>query len=232
MTSILIVEDEPPAARRLARLAGEGVAGAQICHVGSLREAFGKLDEQSFDIICLDLNLAGDDGFKALSHTAAKGAAIIVVSAHLERALEGFDHGVVDFVPKPVVADRFLLALTRAHEARQTVSIPRLAFRRTGGIDLVSVGEIVSISGAGDYAEIQTLSGASYLDDRNLSDLETLLSGHLLRVHRSYLVNLNFVERLAKDATQSVLELQGGFKIPVARRALAKVMTALPNLAS
>jgi len=232
MTSILIVEDEPPAARRLERLVQEslGLGAVEITLVQSLSAAQDELNAQSFDIICLDLNLAGEDGFKTLAHVRAKGAAVVVVSANLDRALEGFEHGVVDFVPKPVSAERFAVALARAQEALRNDTGPRLAIRRQGGVELILIGEIVSITGAGDYAEIRTIEGAIHLDDRNLSELEKLLTNHLLRVHRSHLVGLKFIRKLTKVDGQVIVVLEGGLEIPVARRAVAKVTAALPQL--
>lgn len=97
---ILIIEDEAVAARRLERLSRDALGDALtgLHHAFDLEDARTLLDAQPIDLILLDLNLAGDDGFD-LFQTDIGLARVIVVSAFPDRAIEAFGHAVLDFVP-------------------------------------------------------------------------------------------------------------------------------------
>jgi two-component system response regulator LytT len=112
---VLIVEDEQMVARRLERLLRQ-VLGAQLSAVriaSDLDSACVALAEDPDALLLLDLNLGGADGFELLRRARAQGHRTIVVSANFERALEAFELGVLDFIPKPFNADRLRLALRR-----------------------------------------------------------------------------------------------------------------------
>lgn len=115
---ILIVEDEPLIAQRLLREARHyfGSRLSQLHHCDDLDDALALLDASRFDLLLLDLNVLGEDGFKILQlkHMASNENAIsfqvIIISAHTERAVTAFGFGVVDFVPKPFSQERLFLA--------------------------------------------------------------------------------------------------------------------------
>ncbi|WWW34360.1 response regulator [Stenotrophomonas rhizophila] len=65
-----------------------------------------RLQRAVYDGLLLDLNLGGEDGFELLRRAVAGRYHCVVVSAHRERALQAFEHGVLDFVPKPFSRER------------------------------------------------------------------------------------------------------------------------------
>src|SRR5262245_16102148 len=116
--NILILEDEIVAARRLERLTrrilSDDVEHLAVAH--GLSDALRLLAGKRFDLILLDLNLSGEDGFDLLAEDVG-AAQIIVVSAHPDRAIEAFHHDVLDFVPKPVMDARLRQAINRVRRA-------------------------------------------------------------------------------------------------------------------
>jgi DNA-binding LytR/AlgR family response regulator len=111
---LLIVEDEPLLRDRLLRLGRDIVGPAfSAVAVGTLAEAREHLHDRAFDGLILDLNLSGHDGFSLLREAVASALDVVVVSGHGERALEAFELGVLDFVPKPFGAARLAAALER-----------------------------------------------------------------------------------------------------------------------
>ena len=111
---LLIVEDEPLLRQRLLRLCRDIVGPSfTAVAVGTLSEAREQRRNRAFDGLLLDLNLAGHDGFGLLREAAAAAMHAVVVSGHGERALEAFELGVLDFVPKPFGRERLALALQR-----------------------------------------------------------------------------------------------------------------------
>jgi two-component system response regulator LytT len=226
--NILIVEDEAMAARRLERLtrAHLGEAVTDISHANGLSSAVTLLDTQAFDLILLDLNLAGDDGFELIRRELGD-ARVIVVSAFPDRAIEAFGYAVLDFVPKPVNQERLARALDRATAAQSSTSPKRLIVRNPGRADFVDLDSIVRISGADDYCEVELISGRTLLHDQTLAELEAALPEHFMRVHRSYIANLNHVSALENEGSQHVLVQANSLRTPVGRRRVKETKAKL-----
>lgn len=219
---ILIVEDEPLASRRLVRLCmellGPGVPEPRVCT--DLEEAREALDTRALDLVLLDLNLSGEDGFGLLTHAAAGSFHTIVVSANADQALKAFEWGVLDFVAKPYTRERLAKALERM-EAPSGRSLDALAVRRTGCVELVPLTSLAFIRGAGDYAELVSREGRTDLCDKGLDRLEALLHPRFLRIHRSYLVPHGDIVRLwSSEGSRAEVELKGGLRLPVGRSRL------------
>ncbi len=105
---IILIEDEPLVAQRLERFCREILAGQleKLHVVTSLAAAEGWLAENPVDIALLDLNLENQDGMGLLQRSVASAFHTIIVSANTDRALEAFQYGVIDFVPKPFTRER------------------------------------------------------------------------------------------------------------------------------
>src|SRR6202008_1304335 len=104
--NVRIVEDEAPAARRLERMVRDRI-GARIGDLAiasTIEAARTALASSRVDLLLLDLNLNGGDGFPV--RDAAYGPPTIIVWANWSRAIDAFDHAVIDFVAKPVSAER------------------------------------------------------------------------------------------------------------------------------
>ncbi len=230
---ILIVEDEAPAARRLRRLVAAELAVDidDIAVAESLDIAQRLIRETKIDLMLLDLDLSGHDGFEILRAAATDQPATVIVSANIDRALDAFDHDVVDFVPKPVSAERLSRALARVREARSGEM--RLIVRAQGRTDIIPISLIVRFSGAGDYIEISTASGQCFLHDDTLEVLEKRLPASFLRIHRSYIVNMAHAHQLRViDRDRRVLVMNNGEEIPVSRRRMRATRIALETLAA
>ena len=102
--NIVIVEDEPVIAQRLARQikAIDALNSAKLKHFDTFDDAQAYLEENLIDLLFLDLNLHGVSGFDLLKSVAAASFHTIIVSAYAEQAIKAFEYGVVDFVAKPV----------------------------------------------------------------------------------------------------------------------------------
>ena len=216
----LIVEDEPPIARRLARLLREE-GGGDVAVVGvcaTLAEAEGALVRGGVDVVFLDLNLNGRDGFELVRDAAAGPFHTVVVSAHTDRALEAFEVGVLDFVPKPFGAERVRATLDRLRGARADHPAASLAVRSAGRVNLVPVAEVAYVRAAGSYSELVLRDGSVRLHSKPLDRLLTVLPASFERVHRSYLVRLDEVVRLrVREGSRYSVVLASGEEVPVGR---------------
>ncbi|MCD9030651.1 LytTR family DNA-binding domain-containing protein [Luteimonas sp. Y-2-2-4F] len=228
---ILIVEDEPLVRQRLLRLCGELAGGrARFDAVADLEAAGDRLGRQVYDGLLLDLNLEGEDGFELLRRAVAGRYHCVVVSAHRERALQAFDHGVLDFVAKPFSRERLARALDRLLDAgRHRAGGARyLGVWRAQGTETVELEQVLWIRADRDYSELRLLDGRSELHDKPLAALTALLPPDFARCHRSYLVNLRHVRGLhAASGSRYRLSLAGGAELPVGRAHLAALRRAL-----
>ncbi|MCU0626247.1 MAG: LytTR family DNA-binding domain-containing protein [Gemmatimonadaceae bacterium] len=228
---LLIVEDEPLVRERLARLCREHLgATAVIATASDLDDADDALRSRPIDVLLLDLNLGGADGFALLRRTAAAAFHTIVVSAHAERALEAFALGVLDFVPKPFDARRLARALDRGRHAARTEgrSTTHLGVWRPHGVALVAVGDVRRLEADGDYTRLHLADGRRELHDKNLTRLLEVLPPTFVRIHRSHAIPLDRIVRLTSaGGGQHTVLLDDGTELPVARARIAELRARL-----
>jgi DNA-binding LytR/AlgR family response regulator len=230
---IAIVEDEPPVARRLARalrrILAEGIEELSI--LPTLAAALDHVRTEPLDLVFLDLDLYGRSGFELLAEAAAARFQTVVVSAHDEQAIRAFEHGVVDFVPKPWTDERLRLAVERAlGRAAAPGSAARLAVRVAGRVELVELERVLAIRGADDYTELVLDDRSTRLCEKTLAGLERVLPPRFLRVHRSWIVNLDRVRSWAPAPGGRATIDVGGAIVPIGRShrrfALARLASA------
>lgn len=220
--NVLIVEDEEVVARRLGRLArailGERLASLET--MTTIEDALDRLRARSLDLLFLDLDLNGDDGFRVLGQAVAGSFQTIIVSAHADQAIRAFEHGVTDFVAKPYTEERLRQALARVDQREPSLRdrLRVLAVRRHGEVRLLPLDAIVRIAAADDYSELHCQDGTTWLHDKTLTALEHLLPARFERVHRSHIVD---VRRIASwqvaEGTRYRLLLDRGDVVPASR---------------
>ena len=219
--SILSLEDEPVIADRIARLCSE-ILGDRIAlyhNCATVGEALQEADRGIYDIFLLDLNLHGEDGFGLLQQSASFAAQTIVISAYKDRAAEAFDFGVTDFVSKPFDKERLEQALDRFDNWPRPDQHPKfLAFRSPGKTHVVAISEVIYIAGADQYSEVHLSNGTSRLHDKSLGQFEQLLPDGYERIHKSYIVHLDQIDRLEmKEGSRYFAMLKTGERLPVGR---------------
>lgn len=220
--NILIVEDEARIAGRLERMT-QNILGDRLqslTHIGTLDEAMEYLKKNPLDIVMLDLNLNGEDGFDLLKSVVSGSFHTIIVSAYQEKAIAAFEYGVLDFVPKPFNQERLEQALNRAiGKERSDINTVRfLAVKKRNRIQIIPIEHVLYIKGAGSYTELYLNDGSKELHDKSLEKLEQLLSSTFERIHKSFLVKMSEVrDIIVKSGSKYEAELKNGELIPIGR---------------
>ncbi len=224
MLEIAVIEDEPIIAKRLVRFIQLGLDSKEhrIKHFDNFYDAEEYLSENVIDLLFLDLNLNGKDGFDLLKVQVAASYHVIVVSANTDRALEAFELGVLDFVGKPFTQERIYKSLNRAVKKDRSMIKPTesraLGVIKRGKIEIVPLERLDYIKAAGHYSELVLLDGSEQLHSKSLSKLLDILPKNFQQVHRSYIVSLqNITEIIVHPGTKYEIRLTSGNSIPMGR---------------
>jgi two-component system, LytTR family, response regulator len=216
MLRVLIVEDEPPARRRLRTLLEAQPDVTVVAECGDGASAVELIRSDTPDLVFLDVEIPELNGL-AVVHAVgpANMPPVIFVTAYDQYAVRAFDVAAVDYLLKPFDQQRFEQALARAREqARRPgaledrlttllrgaklaeASVDRLPVRVGDRIRLIPVVDVDYIVAAGNYARLHSGTD-SYLVRETISSLEHRLdAGLFARLHRSLIVNTQRVREL------------------------------------
>lgn len=220
-------------AKSIARMVGE-ILGDRLESLKiftDLDDAIDRLLSHPVDIVLLDLNLRGRDGFKLLEQAVSGSFHTIVISANTHRALEAFEHGVLDFIGKPVELERLRTALDRVEgTTADAMRSPRLlAVRARGTVRLIPTRDVEFIQGAGKYSELHLVDETTALHDKNLDKLEGLLQVSFRRIHKSYLVNMaQIISMSVRGGGSYTITLRSGRELPVGRTRYKELRDEIP----
>jgi two-component system, LytTR family, response regulator len=220
---ILIADDEELARDVLLMFLGENDACEIVAVCKSGAETLQAIETQKPDIIFLDIQMPNGTGLEVLQKIQGdKMPVVVFVTAFDEHAIEAFNLAAVDYLLKPFDRERFTKSLNRAlsqvelrrenktnssaelyyklferlNLQSQNTFATRFMIRENGRVRFVNVDETEAILAADDYVELLQ-KGKKILLHETLSSLETRLDPQkFCRVHRSTIVNLNYVKEL------------------------------------
>ena len=218
---ILIIEDEARIAKRIERMTRDFFdKDVQILLSDSVENGLITIDNHAVDLLLLDLNLNGENGFDVLQNVVARSFQTIIISAYTDKAITAFNYGVLDFVPKPFDENRLAQAFTRytTPERKDNQDIQFLAVKKGKTIKLIPIKEIRYIKGAGIYTELHLTDGRIELHDKSLESLEKLLPAAFERIHKSYILCWLEAEKLVVEPGGKYhMLLKNGEILPVGR---------------
>jgi DNA-binding LytR/AlgR family response regulator len=217
---ILIVEDITLVADHISDMVKKYILNCKITISHTLEDAQYCITEETYDLLFLDLNLNGKDGYDLLTSITAESFQTIVVTANREKAAIAFDFGVLDFVSKPIVESRFKIAIDRflKGEGAYREKLKHLSIKSKGVVFLVTIKDIEYIKASGNYSEIYMDNATAYLHDKNLEKLMKILPDNFMRIHRSYIVAKSKIIKVLKHGGGKYnLELSSGKNVPLSR---------------
>lgn len=219
--NILIIEDEARIARRIERMIqrifGNEITSLQLCD--SLDSGQKVIAYNEIDLLFLDLNLNGENGFDILESVVAESFHTIIISAYKDRAITAFEYGVLDFVPKPFDEERLAKACQRISAKKEVdTGIKFLAVKKRGKRFLINIDDIKYIKGAGIYTELFLKNGNKEVHNKSLENLSLLLPDTFERIHKSYLVEMTAAQQIIiEPGSKYTLELEGEERLPIGR---------------
>lgn len=226
--NVLIVDDEM-LARKLTR---EYLTHHPDLHIiaecDNGADAVQIIMDQQPDLIFLDIQMPRLSGLEVLQVTGRQSG-VIFTTAFDEYALRAFDLHAVDYLLKPFSQARFDAAVLRARQLQgqpaqgvasliAETTLQRIVIRDRNQLQFVAVDDIDYIEAQDDYILIHG-AGKSTMKTQTLSDIEKQLDpARFVRVHRSFLINIDkmqCIERVAKDSMNALMP--GGVRVPISR---------------
>lgn len=249
--SVLIVDDEPLARRRAIRIVRQCVEVGEINEAGDITAARAALLDRPADILLLDIQMPGGDGFALLESLRPPLPAVVMVTAFHDHALKAFEARAIDYVTKPIVPARLRAAVERAAQAvesrsnqdriaelletvrtlRRNGAIPHDGAQATefwvrtrGDVLRVPAERVIRFEAERDYVRLHTAAG-TFLHHESLVSLERRLDpGVFIRIHRSSIVRRDAIARLRTAPFAALIAvLVDGTELRVGRTYLARM---------
>ncbi len=227
---ILIVEDERPTAEDIQLLVRQ-ILKKEITSIHietTLENAMLYLKEKPIDVLLLDLNLNAKDGFQLLKQAVSKSFHTIVISANINRAIEAFEYGVLDFIPKPYNIERLKAAFQRlkSSHALDGHSMKYLSVKKGFEIRVIPIDEVRYFKSANIYVELHLKDENCVLYDKPIKQLAPLLPSNYSRIHKSYIVNRETIQTIQTlGGGKYRVILKSGDCLPVSRKKIKLLKT-------
>ena len=241
---VVVVDDEPLARTVIREYLKEHPGVEIVAECGNGFEAVKAVTEQAPDLMFLDIQMPKLDGFEVLE-LLGRSVPVVFTTAFDQYALRAFDVHAVDYLLNPFDEARFSEALSRARlriqaaeslpvdalvaDARPRQSpVERVLIRDGSQVHVIPVDRIDYVEAQDDYVCFKA-DGKDYLKDQTMAALEaTLDPTRFVRVHRSYLLNIERIARVelyAKDSRIAIL--RDGRRLPVSRAGYARLAKLL-----
>lgn len=245
LLDVLIVDDEPLARQRLQDLLADLPNVRVVGEVGDGRQAVDACAQLCPDVVLLDIAMPVMDGLEAARHLASDptSPAVVFCTAYDEHALAAFEARAIDYLLKPVRAERLAAALERARalgRARanerlqalpKTQARTHLCARLRGSLRLIPVADVVYLQAEEKYVVVHHLGGQDLIED-SLKALEQEFPERFLRIHRNCLVARSELRELRRgnDGQVHALLKRSADALEISRRCLPQIRQLLKHL--
>jgi two-component system, LytTR family, response regulator len=239
----IIVDDEKHGRENLAGILKAYCPEVELAgEADSVERALSLIRDKSPDLIFLDIEMPGANGFELLEHLQEFSFEVIFVTAYDNYAIKAIRFSAADYILKPVnyndlrtAVEKVAIRIAEKQENQRLKQLYRNlrqpANQRIGlpagdHIEYADVSKIVRCQGEGNYTHIYISDGIHRLVAKTLMEFEDLLQEYgFIRVHKTHLVNLHYV--VAYIRSQSMIKLTDGELIPVSRRRKDAVLETL-----
>lgn len=240
MLRALLVDDEVNNLTGLEFLLHNDCEGVKVMGKAQSAEAARNfLISNQADVIFLDISMPGEDGFELLQSIDTSHIKIVFVTAHNEYTMQAIKASAVDYLLKPVRIDELQQAVEKVkltvgspsamrqhYELLQNfmemakAPVQRIAVPQLGSIRFVALDEIISLQADSNYTIIHLKDMQKLVISKTLKDFEELLDkNQFVRIHKSYIVNLNYIKEYS-TIDGGMVKMTDGNQWSISRRQL------------
>ena len=234
----ILIDDETPGLESMQKLLELNCSDVEIiASCNSVEKAIEKINKLQPDLIFLDIDMPGKNGFDLLREMKDGKFEVIFVTAHNEFMIEAFHFSAIDYLLKPVDEDLLIDAIKRAKtriaektgnknidtflynvQQKQTPKNMRLCIPSLKGFQVVELDEILYAEASNNYTNFNFTNKKIICTSKSLFEYEELLGDSgFVRIHKSFLVNLLHVKEYLRGEGGSVI-LSDGKILEVSRR--------------
>ncbi|MYM31450.1 response regulator [Duganella sp. CY15W] len=240
---IIIVDDEMLARGVVREYLSEHADVEVVAECANGFEAVKAITELSPDLVFLDIQMPKLDGFE-VAELAGSKTRYIFATAFDQYAIKAFEFHALDYLLKPFSQQRFdqALAHARANMGKNDGAIEQMVREATGRnkplgrvlirdgakVHVINADKIEHVEAQDDYVQIRS-EGKSYLKNQRMTELEEQLDPEqFLRIHRSWIVNIAFVDRIEQATKDSyVAILKDASRVPISRSGYQKIRAVI-----
>lgn len=248
MIRVAVIDDEPHIRDGLLKLLGKHCPNVLIAGTaGSVRDGKELIRQQHPDLVLLDIRLDDGTGFDLLKRLDPVDFRVIFITAYEQYAVKAFKFSALDYILKPVDPDELTEAVKHAEQIlkhdlrirlaalennlqRGNITHKKLVLKTAENVFIVEIPKISYCESDGSYTIFHLDDGKKIMVSKNLKEYDDLLNDQgFYRIHKSYLINLSYVERFDKGEGGFVV-LKNEVRIPVASRKREQLMELFDHL--
>lgn len=238
MIKTIIVDDENNASEFLEKMLKRYFPNKfYVCDLcESIDDAIIAIKNHQPDLVFLDIQMPNKNGFELFKELKNPQFEVIFTTAHAEFAIEAIKKSALDYLLKPInyldllgAVTRFENKIKKENQQKQInvllenidsgeVAHKKMAISTDTGIEFVKYNAIVFLEAQNNYTKVNLVDGTSIIASKTLKYFDDLLPSELFfRIHKTYLINMNFVKRFFK-IDDYLVELTTGQKLPISYR--------------
>lgn len=222
-----------------------------IAEAGNIEAGISEVVTGKPDVMFLDVKLAGETGFELLEKIRTDditwNGEVIFTTAHDEYALKAIKFSALDYLLKPIDPEELVKAVRKVQQKNMmepsagisvlldnfrsaTESPKKIVIPSSDGMHIIKVSDILRCESSSNYTQFVLRQGKNLLASKTLKEFDNMLCDHNFeRIHKSHLVNMNYVKRYVQSDGGYVI-MEDDSRIPVANRKKEHLMTLLKSL--
>lgn len=227
----IIIDDELSGREVLKKLIEKNCPDVTIMHtLNSIETGLAAIKEDKPDLVFLDIQMPNGSGFDLLNKLKKIDFEIIFVTAHDNYAIKAFKYSAVDYLLKPIRVAELIAAVNKARidiesgrknenlkflsekvsPAKKGFLNNKILLPSMGGYHITDVAEIAYCKSESNYTNFHFLNGKNILVSKTLKEFESiLLENNFFRIHRSYIINLDYIAKYNKGKGGEVVMKDG-----------------------
>ncbi|MBL7773972.1 MAG: response regulator transcription factor [Chitinophagaceae bacterium] len=234
MIKAIIIDDDKTNIVLLKNLLSKYGSGIEVCgEATNIEDAIDLIQKSEPQLLFLDIELHNKTGFDILQSIDRKNIHIIVITAHEKYALQAIKFDATDYLLKPIQIEEFVQTLQKVKKRikpeKKLTEIQKgfLTIPNKDFIELIAYAEIIHLESDNTYTYIVVKDGKKYLSTRSLKEIEDeLADSHFLRVHRSYVININEIKGFTRGKSATFI-MSNKDEIPISQNKRKEVFDFL-----
>lgn len=247
MIKTIIIDDEFNAREFLEKLLNRYFPNKflVLAKCESVDEAMLAIDKFNPELVFLDVQMPNKNGFQLIKELETVNFEVVFTTAHAEFAIEAIRCSALDYLLKPINYIDLVSTIKKYDDKIQKASqhkklmllvenldtgsseFNKIALPVEFGFEVVKINSILYCEAASNYCKVVCLDGSKFILSKTLKYTEELLPTSIFqRIHKSYLVNLNYVKRFDKT-NELLIELSNGQILPVSVRKKEEFINAI-----